>query len=494
MTIRVGLLRLTLACWVPLLAGCAALDHSGQSFSIQSLADEYLAAFLDRYPETGTYYGIPGQRHDRLNDNSSAALARWQAREDAWLARIRQLDTDVSPRNPDWAIHGIQLETLEAAVAKRVCRDELWAVSETAGWQTDVAYIAEIQPVGGDDARRQALTRARDLARYLDTEIVNLKQGLRLGYSAPKRNVGLVAGQVRALLEPDSPLLSPARRDGDPAFQSALSGLFEQEVRPALRRYLDFLEAEYAPAARSAIAVAENPGGAECYRAAIRHHSTLELTPLEIHDLGVRQMAEIQAEMREIAARAFDTDDLPVLLKRLTTDPEFAFSSRQEIIDYSEAALARAKEAMPHFFGIVPRSDVVIEPYPAFREDSGTGEYQSPAEDGSRPGLYYIPVNNPQQRLAGHRPRRQSDGRAAVSRPADLHAYAAGDDPRGPRRRPRRRAVRRRGDQPPRRPARPARNPQPVEHDAQDPPAVQDRSLRALPGGRRRRRAVRGPL
>ncbi len=188
-------------------------------------------------------------------------------------------------------------------------------------------------------------------------------------------------------------------RAGAEAFRAELAEVFEQEVRPALRRYLDFLETEYAPAARSTIAVAENPGGAGCYRAAIRYHSTLELAPREIHDLGLRQMAEIQAEMREIARRAFDTGDLPALLQRLATDPEYAFSSRQEIIDFSQAALARAQAAMPRFFGIVPRSDVVIEPYPAFREDSGTGEYQSPAEDGSRPGLYYIPVSsNPEQR------------------------------------------------------------------------------------------------
>ncbi len=395
MTIRF-LLALGLLGCIPVLSGCAQPETVGRD-SIRSLADEYLAAFLERYPETGTYYGIPGQRHDRLTDNSLAALAHWQTREDAWLERLRQLDAGL-PGNPDWAIHGILLETLEASAAKRVCRDELWGVSETVGWQVDLTYIAEIQPVGEADSRRQALARATELARYLDTEIDNLREGLRLGYSAPRRNAGLVVGQVRALLAEDSPLLSPIRRDGDAAFQAAFAEVFDAEVRPALHRYLDFLEAEYAPAAREAIAVAENPGGTQCYRAAIRYFSTLELPPREVHDLGTRQMALIQAEMLRIAERGFDTGDLPALLRSLAEDPEYAFSSRQEIIDFSVAALDRAKAAMPRFFGILPRSDVVIEPYPAFREDSGTGEYQSPAEDGSRPGLYYIPVSDPEQR------------------------------------------------------------------------------------------------
>ncbi len=381
-----------------LLSGCAAAESGEQVSTIESLADEYLDAYLERYPEIGTAYGIPGQRHDRLTDNSPAALAVWQAKEDAWLARIRQLDGSVSPSSPDWAIHGILHETLASSVAMRICREELWGISETAGWQTELTFIAEIQPIGGDDSRRQALARARELARYLDTEVVNLRTGLGLGYSAPKSNVSLVAGQIRGLLEPDSPLLSPARRDDDGAFQTTFNEVFDNQVRPALRRYLGFLEQDYAPATREAIAVAENPGGSKCYRAAIRFHSTLELSPQEIHDLGVRQVALLQAEMREIARRSFDTGDLPALLRRLTTDPAYAFSSSEEIIEYSKAALARAKQAMPDFFGILPRSDVVIEPYPAFREDSGTGEYMSPAEDGSRPGLYYIPVTDPRQR------------------------------------------------------------------------------------------------
>ncbi len=140
------------------------------------------------------------------------------------------------------------------------------------------------------------------------------------------------------------------------------------------------------------------PTCSECYRVAIRYYSTLELPPREIHDLGLQQIAAILGEMQEIAERSFNTSDVPALLKRLATEREHAFSSRKEIIEYSQDALARARQIMPRFFGILPRADVVIEPHPAFREKSGTGEYQSPAEDGSRPGLFYIPVSDPQRR------------------------------------------------------------------------------------------------
>ena len=409
--LRIGLAAALL---IGVVAGCRPLPRSGQEapgeeapgevastlvaeVSVTPLADEYLEAFLDRYPEIATYYGIAGHRHDRLTDNSLEALAVWHRREDAWLASLRRL-TPPAVGTSDWAIHGLLLETLEASVAKRVCREELWTVSETVGWQTFLPYVAEIQPVGDQQARREALTRARALATYLDTEVENLREGLRLGFSAPRRNVMLVARQLEGLLADDSPLSSPGRRDEDAAFRAAFDQLYDYEVRPALRRYLDFLEGEYASAARQAISVAENPDGTECYRASIRFHSTLGLSPREVHDLGLAQMATIQEEMLEVAEREFGTRDVPALLRRLTRDPEFSFETREQILEYSEAAVERARQAMPRYFGLLPKADVVIEPYPAYREADGTGEYQAPSEDGNRPGVYYIPVVNPETR------------------------------------------------------------------------------------------------
>ena len=390
-----------LVCFV-LLAGCAGREAtvpSGDaSTRATALADEFLDAYLDRHPEMATYYGIEGRQHDRLTDNSMEALAAWQEREDGWLLEIRGLDGQVSPGDPAWPVFGILRETLEASAGMRICRTELWSVSQTDGWQTFLPFITEIQPVGGDDEREQALARARALGGYLDTEIANLREGLQRGYAVPKRNVQLVLAEIRGLLAPDSPLGSPARRDDDSSFKAAYGMVMEQDVRPALQRYISFLETEYLPAARTTIAVADLPDGEACYRATIRYHSTIEKSPREIHDIGLREMARIQEEMRVIAERSFDTSDVPALLRTLTTDPRYAFESREAIIEYQEAAVARAKEAMPNWFGIVPRAEFRIEPYPAYREASGTGEYASPSEDGSRPGIYYIPTREPQKR------------------------------------------------------------------------------------------------
>jgi len=122
----------------------------------------------------------------------------------------------------------------------------------------------------------------------------------------------------------------------------------------------------------------------------VLYHSSSPETAREVHELGVRQNERLVAEMKEIGARSFATSDVPALLARLRTDPQYRFKSREEKIAYSQAALARAKAAVPSVFGLLPKADVVIKPYPAFREKNAPNEYNPPAEDGSRPAVFFI--------------------------------------------------------------------------------------------------------
>jgi uncharacterized protein (DUF885 family) len=116
----------------------------------------------------------------------------------------------------------------------------------------------------------------------------------------------------------------------------------------------------------------------------------MAVPPNDVHALGLRMIDSLNAEMQTIAERSFQTSDVPKLLQQLRTDPKYLFKSRAELIAYSQAALARAKAAAPTWFGLLPKADVVIEPYPKFREKSGPNEYNPPAEDGSRPGIFFI--------------------------------------------------------------------------------------------------------
>src|SRR5216117_262030 len=369
---------------------------------VRQLADSYLAAYFERHPDEATLDGVAGVRHDRLPDESPDATARWQAREDAWLADLRRIDRSALVGRPEWIAYGIMRASLEGSIATRVCRYPLWNVSQAnRGWLPTVAALAVAQPVGTEARRAQVLVRWRAIPGYIAGEIANQREGLRLGYSAPQGNVRLVLAQLKALLKASrerSPLYAPALRDSAPGFRVELGHIIETEITPAVRRYQDFLKKEYLPHARKAIGVSANPDGFACYRASIRATTGLELSPDSLHRLGRTAVAELEAEMRGIAERGFGTRDLSALLKRLRNDHKYTFRSRDEMLAYARAALARARAATPRWFGLIPRADVVVEPYPAFRERQSVGEWLSPAEDGSRPGLFLLSTYDPKHK------------------------------------------------------------------------------------------------
>jgi uncharacterized protein (DUF885 family) len=382
------------------ISSCSVFEKSPRS--IDAIADEYLAALLQRHPEMGTNYSIPGARHDRLTDNSLEALAAWQQREDTWLAELDRAGAPAAIGSRDWVTYGMLREALAASIGDRVCRSELWSVSSATGWHKQLPSVFEIQPVDTPELRRQVLNRLSNLAVYVDTEIRNLREGLEAGYSAPRLNVPAVIEESRALLAEGSPLLSPGIRAEGWAFAARLLAVFDREVVPAVQRYTAFLEDNYLERARESIAVSGNPNGEQCYAAAVRYFATVEPTAAEIHALGVEQIAAIRNEMQEIIDAHFPGETIESLMARLNTDPQFTFKTRQDVLDYSLAALGAARERMSDAFGRLPKADVEIKPYPKYREGSGTGEYHSSSEDGTRPGIYYIAVVNPVQRsIAG---------------------------------------------------------------------------------------------
>ena len=375
--------------------GCAAQESGPPGPSVddraRALADAYLEGWFARNPDQGTYYGVPGRRHAQLPDNSLEGLSAWRQKEDAWLTEARAIDPAAIQSGSLKATYAIVREAVEGSIGTRTCRFELWPVSQMTGWHVQFGYLVTIQPVGTGEARTEALARWGALPKYIDTEIANIREGIKRGYLAPKLNVRIVIGQLETLIgQADTPFLSPASRDEDAVFKQSFTALVRDQLTPAFRRYRDFLEREYLPAAREEIAVASNPEGGRCYDAAVRAHSSLSMPAKQVHELGLREVDRLMTEMGAIAERSFHTTDVKALLERLRTDRQYLFKSRQELIDYSTAALARAKAAAPNWFGLLPKSDVRIEPYPVYRERNAPGEYNAPAEDGSRPALFYV--------------------------------------------------------------------------------------------------------
>ena len=365
------------------------------------LAEEYFAGFIERFPEEATFLGAAQTPADRLTDLSAGARRAWEAREDAWLARLQPIDPARLP-DAEAASYGIVRERIEASRASRVCRLEVWRVSQVDGWQVTIPRLGVLQRVDTPAARAAALARWRAVPHLVDQDIANLREGMRSGYTAPRGNVAAVIKQVDALLAaaPEaSPYAVLAKRDSTPAFRTAVVVAVRDEINPALHRYRQFLAEEYLPVARANVGVSAIPNGADCYRARIRFYTTLPLEPRAVHELGLAQMARIEGEMRTIAERSFGTSDVPGLLQRLRTDPRYLYRSRADLIAQADSAIGRAHAAMPKWFGRLPVADVIIDPCQPFEEASGCpGSYVPPAEDGSRPGRYRINAGDPTSR------------------------------------------------------------------------------------------------
>ena len=369
-------------------------DSSAVALRVRALADDYFAAWLQRFPVSATFSGVPEAPNDRVDDNSLAALRAWERREDRWLSALQALDAGGLRGRPDEAVYGILRETLEASRQSRVCRAELWPLSQQGGWQLYLPVLSQLQPVGTAELRAQALARWHAVPRFIDTEIANLRQGVRLGYTQPRANAEAVLEQLDAILKMpagESPFVVMTARDSFPGFRDSVVALVGNAILPAVRRYRDYLASDYIPHARTSTAIVGLPHGTECYRALVRSFTTVDLEPTALHEMGLRQMATIEAEMRPIAARGFGTTALPALMDRLRTDPQYLYGSREELIRTAEQAVARAKAAMPRWFGRLPKGDLIVDPCKPYEEKSGCpNSYVSGTPDGTRPGRWRI--------------------------------------------------------------------------------------------------------
>lgn len=195
---------------------------------VRALADAYLDGFFRSQSRRRDHV-----RHPRPAPRQAArqlpfeALKAWQAKEDGWLAQAKRIDPATIDSAPLRGTYAIVREALEGAIGARVCRSELWDVSQFVnGWQVQDGYLVTIQPVGSEEVRNEALARWSRLPKYIDTEIANLRAGLKAGYSAPKGNVRIVIDQMNSLIATptaDSPFDSPAVQDKTPEFVGMLS-------------------------------------------------------------------------------------------------------------------------------------------------------------------------------------------------------------------------------------------------------------------------------
>jgi uncharacterized protein (DUF885 family) len=366
-----------------------------------ALGEAVVHEFFVDSPARATMLRVPGARYDELPPDSLAGVRARQEREDALSKQLAAIDskalTDAGART---AI-AIAREFLEGEKRTRVCRWELWSVSPAFnGWQIGMSILAQLQPVGTDELRKQALARFGKLPGYVDDQIAALREGLKQNIVAPEPTVRAALQQIDALEKMPveaSPFFTPALSDGTPAFKEQFARLVREQLQPALHRYGEFVRNEYLPHARKAVGLGALPFGDACYRASLRRFTTLDLDPKAVHELGLKRLDELETEMKEIAKRSFGGAELPALMQKLRSDPKFVYKDRDDITKQSESALARAKAALPSTFHLLPKADFRLEPIPSYQEKQASPHYLAAALDGSRPAAYRVRYYEPQK-------------------------------------------------------------------------------------------------
>lgn len=364
---------------------------------VQALANLFVEQSLKNDLTVGEQAGLPFADHSRFVDLSPPAIKAFAAAEFDDLRNLHTISPDALT-GVDRATYAVLEEQLESDLQMRVCRTELWDVNHFSGWQSNFADVADRQPVATAEDRAQALKRWASLPQYLDRDIANLREGERLGYSAPQSIVRRVIAQMDSFLAatPENlPFYAPARRSGDIAFQRAFRQVLVEQITPALQHYRTFLAEEYLARARSGIAVSDLPNGAACYQAFLRQSTTLHRTPAEVYALGEKTVARYDAEVRRLGQQAYGTTDRPTILKRMNSAPANHFTSRDELLAYSRSVVDRAKDiTSQRLIAKMPVQGVVIEPEPTFEDQAGVSSQYVNNPNLNEPSTFRIELGN----------------------------------------------------------------------------------------------------
>ena len=344
----------------------------------------------DRWPERSLESFAERDRHDR------EALARLGAIPRDALGPAEQVNYDLFRRR------------LEEDLEERRYRTYLIPLNQRGGIQTEHEVAERLRFSKLDDFSNW-IERLRRLGDYVDETIALMREGMRVGIVPPRIIMERVPEQIAHQLVSDprsSPFFGPllelpeelpaAERE---RLQTTAEVAIRDVVVPAYRRFHAFFTEHYLPAARASIGASALPSGEEFYRHRARRYTTTELTPQEIHDTGLAEVARIRAEMEAIVERVGFEGDFASFLRYLRTDPKFYFEDPGELLDAYRAASKRVDPELVSLFGQLPRMPYGVRPIPMeSAPDTTTAYYTPPAADGSRAGIYWVNLYKPEVR------------------------------------------------------------------------------------------------
>ncbi|WP_347158464.1 DUF885 domain-containing protein [Pontibacter chitinilyticus] len=283
---------------------------------------------------------------------------------------------------------------------------ELLPINQFWGLPITMAQLgsgAGNQPFKTPEDYRDFLGRIQAFQVWGDTAVANMRRGMAVGVVLPRALTLKVLPQLKAMMvnDPKETIywdpIKHMPKDFTAQQQDSLTQAYAKAIReqviPTYRKLHDFMQREYLPKSRSTSGITSIPGGDAYYRYLVRYWTTTNKTPDEIFKIGQQEVARIRAEMEKVKQQVGFQGDLKAFFEYINTDPQFMpFKKPEEVLAAFEQIHEREQPQLNKLFGLQPKSKFEIRQTEAFRAASASAEYSPPAPDGSRPGIFYVPI------------------------------------------------------------------------------------------------------
>lgn len=401
----IGALVASAAAIVPLRA------QGPSQLGLEELFAEYWGWRQAEFPELATQMGRT-DLNDRWTDVSKPARDRRRAARQEFLQKT--LYFAPGTLNDSQKLSAALLEyQLRTALESETYLDAVQTVSQATGFHQEVFDTIAAMPARTVKDYENIVTRIRKLPTLVDQTLDLVREQMGEGLTQPAVIVNLMLDQVRAqenASPADSPLLAAFKR-----FPSSISSADQQRLtraandayaaafQPSWRKVEAFLKDTYLPKARPSIAFSSVPHGQEGYAILIHNFTTTRMTPQQIHEIGLKEVARIEGEMAAVVKRAGFTGSIDEYERQLRTGPGATFTSKEEMLTYARDVAMRVEPELPRLFKRLPRTPFGIRAITPDREASTTSNYNRSAPDGSRPGWFnmntYMPERQAKYRI-----------------------------------------------------------------------------------------------
>jgi uncharacterized protein (DUF885 family) len=360
---------------------------------------------LRTYPEFATSVG-DNRYNDRMTDYSADAVARDLEHSKSALVRFEAIDAAGFPEQERLS-RDLMIRNLREQIEGAKFKGWEMPLDQMNGLHISLASLPSYTPFHTVKDYQDYAARLREFPRVLDQVTANLRAGVKDRLVPPRYLLEKVVAQVEDIAQKPpgaSPFYQPVKEfsneipaNQQEALREAVLSAIKQDVAPAYARLAEFLRTEYVPRGRTEPGIWALPEGDARYRFDVKQMTTTEMTPDQIHQLGVKQVAEIEAEMLKIAQQ-LGYSDLASFNRHVHGDPKRYASSGDQLLDLYKHYVDQMDAKLPQLFIQLPRNKLEVVPMEAFRAASGP-----PADyligDGTRPGRINVNEHDPTHRL-----------------------------------------------------------------------------------------------